>query len=165
VLEIAIGLGRTLGLTDAEMDALRVASMLHDIGMSAAGDVVAVSNRQLSTVEWGMLKMHPVIAADIIGQAPALKEAVPIVYHHHERYDGGGYIGGLAGEQIPLGARILSVADSYVAMRCKRPYREAKSHPSSIAELVAGAGSQFDPHVVSALQELFELSPELSRRD
>jgi HD-GYP domain-containing protein (c-di-GMP phosphodiesterase class II) len=164
VLEVAVALGEAMALSKTEMDALRVAAMLHDIGMSAAGDVVAVSNRQLSTVEWGMLKMHPVIAADVLAQAPALKEAVPIVYHHHERYDGGGYIGGLAGEQIPLGARILAVADSYVAMRSKRPYRDSKSHSLAMSELVQSAGSQFDPHVVSALQEVFAEAPELSRR-
>ena len=164
VLEIAVALGTALSLSDAELDALRVAAMLHDIGMSAAGDVVAVSNRQLSTVEWGMLKMHPVIAADVLAQAPALKAAVPIVYHHHERYDGGGYVGGLAGEQIPVGARILAVADSYVAMTSKRPYRDAKSHSQAVAELLDGAGSQFDPQVVSALAEMFRTSSELARR-
>jgi HD-GYP domain-containing protein (c-di-GMP phosphodiesterase class II) len=128
--------------------------MLHDIGMSAAGEVVAVSDRRLSTVEWGMLKMHPVIAAEILAQAPALREAVPIVYHHHEHYDGGGYVGGLAGEAIPIGARILAVADAFVAMTSERPYRGAKTQAAAIAELVAESGAQFDPYVVQTLGDM-----------
>jgi response regulator RpfG family c-di-GMP phosphodiesterase len=154
VLDYAIALGQEMGLTDGELDALRVASMLHDIGMSAAGDIVTVANRQLSTVEWGMLKMHPVIAAEILAAAPALRDAIPIVYHHHEHYDGGGYVGGLAGEGIPLGARILAVADSFVAMTSDRPYRSAMPRADAIGELVAQSGSQFDPHVVQAFAEL-----------
>lgn len=154
VLDCAVTLGEAMGLQGQELDSLRVAATLHDIGMSAAGDVAAVSNRQLSTVEWGMLKVHPVIAAEILSQAPALRDAVPIVYHHHEHYDGGGYLGGLAGEQIPLGARILAVADAFVAMTSPRPYRSAKSQEQAIAELAERSGSQFDPLVVSTFSEL-----------
>ena len=154
VLECAIALGEALDLGAQELDSLRVAAMLHDIGMSAAGDVVAVSNRQLSTVEWGLLKVHPVIAAEIVGQASALRDVVPIIYHHHEHYDGGGYLGGLAGDQIPLGARILAVADAFVAMTSPRPYRAAKSQAEAIAELTDRAGSQFDPAVVKVFAQL-----------
>ena len=154
VVEHALALGRAMALTDSELDALHIAAMLHDIGMSAAGDVVAVSNRPLSTVEWGMLKMHPVIAGEILSQAPALREAIPIVYHHHERYDGGGYVGGLSGDQIPLGARILCVADAYVAMTSSRPYRDAMTQQQTIAELLDKSGTQFDPHIVNALVDL-----------
>ena len=154
VLDSAIALGVAMALTDVELDSLRVAAILHDIGMSAAGDVVTVSNRQLSTVEWGMLKMHPIIAAEVLSQAPALRDAIPIVYHHHEHYDGGGYVGGLAGETIPIGARILSVVDAYVSMTSDRPYRRAMTPDEALVELTAGAGSQFDPHVVSAFAEI-----------
>ena len=154
VIEFATALGEAMGLTPSESQALRIAATLHDIGMSAAGDVVAVSNRPLSTVEWGMLKMHPVIASDILSQAPALRAAVPIVYHHHEHYDGRGYVVGLAGHQIPLGARILAVADAYVAMTSDRPYRKAMTHEHAIGELESEAGSQFDPEVVRAFVEL-----------
>jgi HD-GYP domain-containing protein (c-di-GMP phosphodiesterase class II) len=80
--------------------------------------------------------------------------AIPIVYHHHEHYDGAGYIGGLAGENIPLGARILSVADAFVAMTSDRPYRCAMTQSEAVAELLANAGTQFDPHVVKACAEL-----------
>jgi len=154
VVDLALALGAEIGLTSSEQQALHVAAMLHDVGMSAAGDFVTASDRPLSTVEWGMLKMHPVIAADVLEQAPALREAIPIVYHHHERYDGGGYVTGLAAEQIPLGARVLAVADAYVAVTSDRPHRKAKSPADALEEIRAHSGSQFDPEVVDALIDI-----------
>ena len=128
--------------------------MLRDVGMSAAGEAVAVSDRPLSTVEWGMLKMHPVIAADILARTPALRQVIPIVTHHHEHFDGTGYILGLRGQRIPLGARILAVADAHVAMTSERPYRHALSHTAAVAELLECSGNQFDPDIVTAFVEL-----------
>ena len=154
VLECAMALGEAMALEPTELDALRVAALLHDIGMSAAGDVVSVRDRQLSTVEWGLLKVHPVIAAEILAKAPALSAAVPIVFHHHEHFDGGGYVGGIAGVEIPIGARILAVADAYIAMISPRPYRNAMSRTQAIAELTERAGAQFDPAVVQSFTEL-----------
>jgi HD-GYP domain-containing protein (c-di-GMP phosphodiesterase class II) len=151
ILEIATALGDEMGLDEAGAHALKLAALLHDIGMSAAGDGVAVTDRPLTTVEWGMLKMHPQIAAEILSQAPSLQSVIPIVFHHHEHYDGRGYSHGLAGDQIPLGARILSVADAYVAMTSARPYRAAMAPEQAMAELVSGGGTQFDPQVVEAL--------------
>jgi HD-GYP domain-containing protein (c-di-GMP phosphodiesterase class II) len=154
VLQIAVSLGDSMGLSEEEAHSLKLAALLHDIGMSAAGDAVAVTNRPLTTVEWGMLKMHPQIAAEILSQAPALRAVIPIVFHHHERYDGGGYADGLSGDGIPLGARILSVADAYVAMTSGRPYRLAFSAEQALQEVISGSGTQFDPKVVDALVEL-----------
>ena len=154
VVDLSMRLGRAMGLTESESSALRVASLLHDIGMTAAGELLGASGRPLSTVEWGMLKMHPVIAADILEQAPALHEAIPIVYHHHEHYDGRGYVGGLSGDRIPLGARVLSVVDAYVAMTSDRPYRSALTREAALSELTAKAGTQFDPEVVRTFVEL-----------
>lgn len=154
VVELTTALGEEFDLSESEAEALRAASLLHDIGMSAAGDVVMVSNRPLSTVEHTLLKMHPVIAADILRQAPALEQVVPIVYHHHERYDGSGYMTGAAGDQIPMGARILAVADAFVAMTSDRPYRKARTSDDALRELKAHAGSQFDPEVVAAFERV-----------
>jgi hypothetical protein len=154
ILEIATSLGEKMALGESDAHALKLGALLHDIGMSAAGDGVTATSRPLTTVEWGMLKMHPQIAAEILDQAPALRQVVPIVFHHHERYDGSGYAQGLAGDDIPLGARILSVADAYVAMTSARPYRLAMTAEKAMGELAAGAGSQFDPKVVDALVEL-----------
>jgi HD-GYP domain-containing protein (c-di-GMP phosphodiesterase class II) len=150
VLEVAVSIGEAMGIGESDADALKLAALLHDIGMSAAGESVAVTNRSLTTVERGLLKMHPQIASEILSQAPALGAVIPIVYHHHEHYDGSGYADGLGGEGIPLGARILSVADAYVAMTSGRPYRLPMPSAEAVAELEAGAGSQFDPEVVAA---------------
>jgi HD-GYP domain-containing protein (c-di-GMP phosphodiesterase class II) len=153
VLAIATELGERMGLGARTHQALRVAALLHDVGMAAVGEAAAVGDRPLSTVEWGLLKMHPVIAADVISQAPALRDAVPIVYHHHEHYDGGGYVGGLAGDAIPIGARVLAVADAFVAMTSDRPYRRALSDADALREIETAAGTQFDPAVVERLIE------------
>ncbi|MHB8966413.1 MAG: HD domain-containing phosphohydrolase [Coriobacteriia bacterium] len=154
VLEHATALGEAFGLDDEQREALRVAALLHDIGMSAAGDTIGASQRPLSTVERGLLKLHPQIAAEILQEMPALKEVAPIVYHHHEWYDGQGYLGGLAGQSIPLGARILAVVDAFVAMTSERPYRCAMSVTQAVAELEDKAGTQFDPSVVEVFADL-----------
>jgi hypothetical protein len=161
VVRFATALGRALGLDEVEAQALEVAALLHDIGMSATGEVVASCDRPLSTYERGLLKLHPVIAAEILEEVPALDAVVPIVYHHHEWYDGQGYVVGLSGEGIPLGARILSVADAFVAMTSERPYRSAISTEEALAELRDKAGSQFDPEVVDAFAEMLERYPLL----
>jgi hypothetical protein len=161
VFELAGRLGTELGLTDDEYRALRIAALVHDIGMVAAGDLSSLSDRPLTTVEWGMLKMHPSIAADILQQAPALRSAVPIVYHHHEHFDGTGYVAGLKGEGIPLGARVLAVADAYVSMTSPRAYRTAFTVEEALAELADKSGSQFDPDVVGALRRL--IAEEVAR--
>lgn len=154
VLSYATAIGDVFGLKDDQQEALRIAALLHDIGMAATGEPVGLLKRPLSTVEHGLLKLHPQIAAEILQELPALREVVPIVYHHHEWFDGQGYGGGMAGESIPLGARILAVADAYVAMTSDRSYRPAMSQTQAIAELRDKAGTQFDPGVVAALKDL-----------
>ncbi|MBE0416513.1 MAG: GAF domain-containing protein [Coriobacteriia bacterium] len=144
-------LAKKMDLSADETRALEVAAILHDIGMpSAGGEPALASNRPLSTVERGLITMHPVIAAEILEQAPALRKVAPIVYHHHERYDGSGYVGGLAGGAIPLGSRILAVADAFVAMTSERSYRGALSDPEALEELQRESGTQFDPEIVDA---------------
>ncbi len=151
VVAIAETMAAYFTMSPDDTKALRIAAMLHDVGMSAAGDVAPISDGPLSTMEWGMLKMHPVIAAEIMTETPALDAVIPLVYHHHEHYDGSGYVTGLAGADIPLGARILAVADAYVAMTSTRPYRQTLTHSQAIDELERLAGTQFDPRVVHAL--------------
>ncbi|MBN2840909.1 MAG: HD domain-containing protein [Coriobacteriia bacterium] len=131
-----------------------LAALLHDIGMASVGDGVTHCDRPLTTIERALLKLHPQIAADILAEAPSLRGVVPIVYHHHEWFDGHGYGHGIAGETIPIGARILAVADAYVAMTSERPYRGAFTVSDALAELEDKAGTQFDPSVVAALSDI-----------
>lgn len=154
ILELVEALGTYFGVSEDEAKALRIAAMLHDVGMSAAGASAPAGDGPLSTVEWGMLKMHPIIAAEIMSQAPALNSVIPLVYHHHEHYDGSGYVSGLAGTQIPRGARILSVVDAYVAMTSGRPYRQTFTHEQALDEITRLAGTQFDPTVVRAFTDV-----------
>lgn len=162
VLDTALGVADVLELGESERETLRVAALLHDIGMTVAGDPLALRHQPLSTVEQGLMKLHPQIAAEILDEMPALRDVVPVVYHHHEWYDGGGYLGGLATEEIPLGARILAVADAYVALTSERPYRCAVEHATALGEIRDKAGTQFDPTVVDALAEWLGKSRERS---
>ncbi len=156
VVGCAVALGAAMGLDESESRSLEIAALLHDIGMIATGDASSVRHSPLSTVEWGLLKMHPVVAAELLQQAPTLADVAPIVYHHHEHYDGSGYAAGLAGEDIPLPARVLSVADAFVAMTSERSYRHAMSREDALAELDREAGAQFDPHVVAAFHDVLD---------
>ena len=158
VIELAEALAEYFGMAPEDTKALRVAAMLHDVGMVAAGTNASSAEGPLTTVEWGMLKMHPVIAAEILAEAPTLSNVIPIVYHHHEHYDGSGYVAGLAGAEIPLGARILSVVDAYVSMTSGRPYRLALTHADAVSELRREAGRQFDPSIVQAVIDVVGVS-------
>ncbi|GAB4274485.1 MAG: hypothetical protein Kow0056_02840 [Coriobacteriia bacterium] len=139
-----------LGLDEERSRPVKLAALFHDMGMSALADEIEKSDRPLTTIERGILKMHPRVGAGILEDAPALREAAPMVLHHHERYDGKGYGEGLKGDSIPLGARILAVADAFVAMTSPRPYREPLTTSQAINELREHSGTQFDPEVVSA---------------
>jgi HD-GYP domain-containing protein (c-di-GMP phosphodiesterase class II) len=162
VVHIVGAIAEAMHLSSTEQHALNVAALLHDIGMSMAGGPIGGSARPLSTIERGMLKAHPVLAAEVLADVPALRAVVPIVYHHHEWFDGHGYVGGLAGETIPLGSRILAVADAFVAMTSERPYRRAMSVAHALEELSAKSGSQFDPDVVSVLEQEIVRDPALA---
>jgi response regulator RpfG family c-di-GMP phosphodiesterase len=148
VLDLAMALAQALGVSSAQKESLEIAALFHDMGMSAAGGGVIDTDRPLTTVERGLVKMHPAIAAEALGRTPALRDVAPIVYHHHERYDGKGYVGGIGGDAIPLGARILAVVDAFVAMTSPRPYRGALTVEQAVGELEQNAGTQFDPRVV-----------------
>jgi HD-GYP domain-containing protein (c-di-GMP phosphodiesterase class II) len=151
-----------LGLTLAERVDPALAALpevgygffLHDIGKVGIPERVLCKAGPLSDPEWEVMRAHPAIGAQIVEPISFLAGAVEIVRCHHERWDGRGYPGGLAGEEIPLAARIFSVADSFDAMTSDRPYRRAMSLEAALAEVRAGAGTQFDPRVVAAFLEL-----------
>lgn len=166
IVQLVTDVGIEMDLSAQEQEALELAALLHDIGMAAVADAGVSTPGPLTTVERGLLKMHPKVAAEILRQTPALSSVVPIVFHHHERFDGAGYGGGLGGADIPIGARILSVVDAFVAMTSDRPYRKAMSVDRALAELGTNAGTQFDPDVVQALTRLLTAeSDRVPQRD
>ena len=148
IAALATGIGRQMGLPPEEIERIRIASLLHDLGKMAIPEEILDKPTSLSDAEWQAIGEHPRIGQVILEQASNLREAIPVVLHHHERFNGGGYPHGLKGSEIPLGARIVSVADAYHAMVHERPYSAALTHVEALAELRSHAGTQFDPAVV-----------------
>jgi len=148
LVEYASMLARALDLNPEEIRSVEIAALIHDVGMEAAGGVLVGRRAGLTTVEQGLIQMHPAVTAELLRDAPALANVAPIVYHHHERFDGTGYVEGIQGESIPLGSRILAVCDAYVAMTSPRPYRSAMDSARALRELSENAGTQFDPRIV-----------------
>jgi diguanylate cyclase (GGDEF)-like protein len=155
IASIVVDLGRHLDLPEPEIDRLRVAALLHDVGKVAVPEAILEKPSALTSAEWRTVVQHPRIGQVILEQAAALKDSVPIILHHHERFGGHGYPYGLRGTEIPLGARIVAVADAYDAMVNDRPYKRAVTHEQAIAELRRHAGTQFDPELVSVFCDLY----------
>ncbi|MBA3779518.1 MAG: diguanylate cyclase [Chloroflexi bacterium] len=153
--EVASRMAEQLALPEAEIDRIRVASLLHDVGKVAIPEEILEKPAPLTTVEWQSVVQHPRIGQLILEQAGALRDAAPIILHHHERFGGHGYPYGLRGQDIPLGARIVAVADAYDAMMHDRPYKAAIGHARAVAELRRHAGTQFDPELVKLFCDLF----------
>ncbi len=156
VTQYAVAIAESMGLNGDEVEEIRLAGLLHDLGKIGVPDNILNKPGRLSEEEYSAIKMHPALSMRIIEPLPQLGNIIPIIYHHHERYDGNGYIEGKAGEKIPLGARIIAVADSFEAMTSDRPYRSALSRGEAIAELMANSGSQFDPRVVDHFLKLLK---------
>jgi two-component system cell cycle response regulator len=158
---LAKGVGRRLGLRAHELQDLVRAAELHDMGKMAIPDALLSKPGPLDAAEWEFMRQHTVIGERMLHVAPALAGVAGLVRWSHERMDGAGYPDGLAGDEIPLGARIVSVCDAFDAMTSDCPYRRAMSADAAVAELVRHAGTQFDPDVVAAFQaELADPSRE-----
>ncbi len=155
IASIVVALAKQLDLPEAEIDRLRVAALLHDVGKVAVPEEILDKPSALTSAEWRTVVQHPRIGQIILEQAAALKDAVPIILHHHERYAGHGYPYGLRGNEIPLGARIVAIADAYDAMVHDRPYKRSVTHEEAIAELRRHAGTQFDPELVDLFCDLY----------
>jgi len=147
---LAAIIGRRLGMEAGELEELRRAAELHDIGKAAIPDSILNKAGPLSDEEWTFMLRHTIAGERILANAPALIPVARIVRSSNERWDGTGYPDGLAGESIPLGSRIVFVCDAFDAMTSDRPYYPARGAEEAIAELERGSGTQFDPGVVEA---------------
>ena len=152
VSRIAGAIARELGLPEKEIEQIELAGLLHDIGKIGVEDRILMKPARLEADEQELMRRHPIYGASILEPSTALRPLVPIVLHHHESFDGSGYPEGLKGEAIPIGSRILLVADTYEAMTSDRIYRKAPGHDRAIDQLNKYKGSQFDPRIVRALE-------------
>ncbi len=150
VVGYSLALARAHNLPESQMRDIEHGVLLHDIGKIGIPDAILLKPGPLTKDEWTIMRTHPEIGRRLIENIPFLKGAVPIVYCHHERWDGNGYPTGLREEQIPLGARIFAVVDAFDAMTFDRPYSKAISFEAAKAEIVRCAGSHFDPAVVTS---------------
>jgi len=165
VQQLGLAIGRELGLSQAELDLLGHAALFHDIGKLAIPDAILLKPASLTEDEWALMQSHAEEGARIIDRLGFLGDAVPAIRHHHERFDGTGYPDRLEGEEIPLGARIIHVADALDSMLTTRIYRAARPASEALDELRRAAGSQFCPRCVSALERVLAVDSALTPSD
>ena len=156
----ATELAKAVGFDDDGVKAVEWGALLHDIGKLAVPEHILRKSAPLTEDEWLILRQHPVWGYAMLAEEGSLETAsLEIVYSHHERWDGLGYPHGLVGEEIPLGARLFAVVDTYDAITSDRPYRRARSHRQALAELDQAAGTQLDPLCVAAFCRLPAVDP------
>ncbi len=156
VMEYVLLGASTCSFTQEELQAVEFGALLHDIGKIGIDDGILRKSDCLTSEEWLVIRRHPQIGANIIGEVSFLDKAREVILHHHERYDGAGYPGGLKGEQIPMGARLVAVADTFDTMTSDRPYRPALNAVDALMTLAELAGTQFCPRAVAALVSVLE---------
>ena len=152
---------KEMGMPSHEIEVVRLGAALHDMGKIVVPDSILKKPSALTPEEYAIVKQHCYSGGQICKRVGFLMSAYPIVYHHHERWDGRGYPDGLAGERVPLGARIVAVMDAYDAMTTDRPYREAMSHEEAQSILRDGGGSQWDPTIVTLFLDMLTARPDL----
>ena len=148
-------IGKQLGLPPATLDMIHRSCLLHDIGKIAVDETILAKRGHLNAMEREKMDMHVLIGEDILRPISLLHPLLPGVRHHHEKYDGTGHPDGLRGEEIPIEARIMAVADAFDAMTSSRPYRKPMPEEEALTELRAAAGTQFDPRVVGAFEQIY----------
>lgn len=154
VAELALAIGKSFNLKPEKLNILKFAGVLHDIGKIGIPHKILRKPTRLTLYEYEQIKAHPESGALILQELKFFDSIIPIVFHHHERYDGKGYVDGLQSREIPFLARILAVADAYDAMTSPRPYRAAMTKEEACQELLVNSGTQFDPQIVNRLLEL-----------
>ena len=167
VTETALKIGSAMRLPPNKLDDLHRAALLHDIGKVGVPAAILDKPGALDDDEYALIKKHPAIGARILEPIASYKDILPMVVQHHERYDGKGYPGGLSGDEIDIGARILAVADTFDAVKSDRPYRKGWALERAIDLITKEAGHQFDPDVVEAFLEIMrpeKIKPALKTR-
>jgi HD-GYP domain-containing protein (c-di-GMP phosphodiesterase class II) len=159
VANLTVAMAREMNIPEEKLIDIERGALLHDVGKIGVPDAVLRKPRTLSRREWQAMQRHPLLAGLLVSKVGFLEGALPILLYHHERYDGRGYPFGLAGDRIPIEARIFAVVDAYDAMTSDRPYRKAVPHEEAVAEIVANAETQFDPAVVRVFQKIVEKIP------
>lgn len=157
-------IGEALGLSEDDLKTLKIGGLFHDIGKIGIPDSILLKTDKLDDEEYSEIKNHPAIGAHILSNATIFKDIIPIVKHHHERFDGHGYPGKLKGEEIPYLARIATVADSFDAMTSKRSYRDSLPIDVVKEELKKNSGTQFDPEIAEVFLKILDEQPEEIRR-
>jgi HD-GYP domain-containing protein (c-di-GMP phosphodiesterase class II) len=152
--EWAIRVARRLGIPESDLYQIEVAALLHDIGKIGIPDAILKKEGKLTDEERTLMNKHPEYSWSILRMFSGLEKASLYALHHHESYNGAGYPGGLKGEEIPIGSRIVSVIDAYDAMISNRCYRKGLSHEEAVKRLREGGGTQFDPNVVQTFMEI-----------
>jgi uncharacterized domain HDIG len=156
VTKYSLAIARELGLMEDEIEIIERAGKLHDIGKIGISDDVLFFEGNLDEEKMNIIRTHPAKGVNILDPLKFLDKEKDIIRHHHERYDGKGYPDGLKGEQIPLGARIMAVADAFDAMRSNRPYKKNLTKPEIISELLNNSGTQFDPKIVNTFLKIMD---------
>jgi putative nucleotidyltransferase with HDIG domain len=151
VADLSRSVGMEFGFGEGALEALELGALLHDLGKLGVPEAIVQKPSSLTRLEMEIVERHPDIGARMVEPLWCLRRVVKAIRHHHERYDGGGYPDGLQGEEIPLAARIVAVADAYDAMVCGRPYARTRLRTEAIRELTGEAGGQFDAGVVAVL--------------
>lgn len=154
VSEFSVLIGKHLGLLETDLKTLQIGGLFHDIGKIGVPDSILLKEGKLTDDEYSEIKNHPTIGAHILSSATIFKDIIPIVKHHHEKYDGNGYPGKLKGEDIPYFARIAAVADTFDAMTSKRTYRDALPLEVVISEIERCKGTQFDPKIADVFLDI-----------
>jgi HD-GYP domain-containing protein (c-di-GMP phosphodiesterase class II) len=162
VAELARATAKKLSLDSEMVELVTMAGRVHDVGKIGIKSTVLMKPGKLTDREWQEMRSHPVVGARLIGSFPQFAHGRGLVLHHHERYDGKGYPNGLSGDRIPLGARILAVADAWDAMTSHRAYRKALDLASVRAEMERCGGTQFDPVILSAFLKVLDERPDLA---
>jgi HD-GYP domain-containing protein (c-di-GMP phosphodiesterase class II) len=155
-VHFASEIAKGLGLPNDELEAIQQAAMLHDLGKIGVSDSILLKKGKLNKSEFEEIKKHPQIGADIIRPIRFLHGIIPFIFYHHERWDGKGYPSGIKGDDIPVGARIIAIADVYQALCSDRPYHKAFSREEAIEIIKSGAGTQFDPRIVNVFLKVMK---------